>query len=96
MTRVYRVALPPDVAERVAHLPPGVERAVKAALRTIVDQPATGEALHGELAGRLKYRVRRYRIIYQIDRTSRTVRIVAIGHRRTVYEELAEQLKDER
>ena len=95
MTLVYQAVLPPEVAARLAHLPPGVKRAVKAALRAITDEPSTGEPLRGELEGRLKYRVRRYRIIYRIDRTSRTVRIVAIGHRRTVYEELAEELKKE-
>lgn len=90
---VYRAALPPDVAERTAHLPPGVKRSLKAGLRALAENPGLGEPLHGELQGNFKYRVRRYRILYQMDRSSRTLRVVAVGHRRSVYEELAERLK---
>jgi mRNA interferase RelE/StbE len=40
-----------------------------------------------------KYRVRRFRIVYAIDRKTRVIRLVAIGHRRYVYEELTAQLR---
>lgn len=50
-----------------------------------------GEPLHGELEGRLKFRVRRYRIVYRIDRSRKVVRVIAVGHRRSVYEELADR-----
>jgi mRNA-degrading endonuclease RelE of RelBE toxin-antitoxin system len=33
--------------------------------------------------------VRRFRIIYSIDRTKRVVRIFAVDHRRTIYEAVA-------
>jgi hypothetical protein len=33
--------------------------------------------------------VRRYRIVYQVNRRGKSVKIMAVGHRRTVYEELA-------
>jgi mRNA-degrading endonuclease RelE of RelBE toxin-antitoxin system len=43
------------------------------------------------LAGLWKYKVRRFRIVYEIRRKKRMVKIFAIGHRREVGEELAEQ-----
>jgi mRNA interferase RelE/StbE len=92
----FQVALPPDIAEFIAHLPPGVKRVVKAGIRALAENPGIGEPLHGELKGRFKYRVRRYRIVYAVDRSSRIVRLVAVGHRRSVYEELAEKLKEEK
>jgi mRNA interferase RelE/StbE len=91
---VYRAALPPDVAKFIAHLPPGVKRAVKAGIRALAVDPNVGDPLHGELEGSFKYRVRRYRIVYQIDKRARVIRIVAVGHRRSIYEELAERLKE--
>lgn len=91
---VYQVAVPPDVAELIAHLPPGVKRGVKAGIRALAADPTVGEPLHGELAGHFKYRVRRYRILYQVHRATRRVRIYAVGHRRSVYEALAEKLKE--
>jgi mRNA interferase RelE/StbE len=45
------------------------------------------------LNGLRKYRVRRFRIVYAVDRKERAIRVMAIGHRRYVYEELTEQLR---
>lgn len=89
----FAPAIPPKVAETVRHLPPDVKRAVKAAIRALSVNPAEGEPLQGELEGWWKYRVRRYRIVYQVNRTQKTLQIIAVGHRRTIYEELAERRK---
>jgi mRNA-degrading endonuclease RelE of RelBE toxin-antitoxin system len=40
--------------------------------------------------------VRRFRLIYEVDRKARLIRIFAIGHRREVYEELADRLREAR
>jgi mRNA interferase RelE/StbE len=85
---LYQAVVPPDVAEALAHLAPGLKRSVKAALRALAGDPSIGEPLHGELADCRKYRVRRYRIVYRIDRPSRQVRVLAVGHRRSIYDEL--------
>ena len=91
----YRPAIPPEVAEVIRHLPPQVKRAVRAAIQALTDDPDAGEPLHGELQGWFKYRVRRFRIVYGIDRPQRTVRILSVGHRRSVYEDLAERSGDD-
>jgi mRNA-degrading endonuclease RelE of RelBE toxin-antitoxin system len=41
-----------------------------------------------ELAGLWKYKMRRFRIVEEIDRKKRMIKIFAIGHRGEVYEEL--------
>ena len=86
----YRLTIRSAAAEVIRHLPPGIKRAVRSALDSLGRGPAAGEALHGELEGRFKLRVRRFRIIYSIDRTARVVNILAVGHRRNIYEEFAE------
>jgi mRNA-degrading endonuclease RelE of RelBE toxin-antitoxin system len=53
----------------------------------------TDEALPRESAGLWKYKVRRFRIVYEIDRKKRLMRVFVIGLRREVYEELADQLR---
>lgn len=85
----YRPDIPPHVAEVIRTLPPDVKRSVKAAIRALAADPSSGEPLQGELAGLMKYRVRRYRVVYEIVRPARILRIVAVGHRRSVYELLA-------
>ena len=89
----WRIDLPPHVAEVVRHLPPEIKQAVKAALRSIAIEPATGEPLRGELEGLWKFRVRRYRLVYAVDRRQRAIRIFAVGHRRGIYEEVSGRLR---
>ena len=89
----YRPDIPPHVAEVLRHLPPDVKQSVKAALRVLIDKPLAGEPLRGDLEGLMKYRVRRFRIVYAIESRTRVIRIHAVGHRRAVYEELADTLR---
>ena len=93
---VYRPDIPPHIAEIVRHLPPELKRGVKQALRTLSADPFAGAPLVGELTGLLRIRVRRFRIIYEVDRKARVIRIFAIGHRREVYEETADRLRQAR
>jgi mRNA interferase RelE/StbE len=85
----HRPAIPPRVAEVIRHLAPDLKRAVKSAIRTLSANPAAGEPLHGELRGLWKYRVRRFRVVYEVDRARKVVEIIAVGHRRDIYEEVA-------
>ena len=86
---VWRVAVPPHVAELIRHLPPEVKRGVKAAVRAVTADPTIGEPLRRDLEGLWKFRVRRYRMVYAVDRAARIVRIFAVGHRRGIYDEIA-------
>ena len=88
----YRPVIAPAVAERIRRLPPELKRAVREAIRAVGTDPRRGDPLRRELEGYLKFKVRRYRIVYRVDRESRTVSIVALGHRRTVYEETADRM----
>ena len=90
----YALDIKSPAAAVIRHLPPEVKRAVKAAIRALVANPVAGEPLRGELEGRFKFRVRRYRIIYGLDRARRIVNVLAVGHRRSVYEDIAERSRE--
>jgi len=89
----YQPRIPPAVAERIRQLPPDLKRGVREAIRAIADEPSSGERLERELDGCLKYKVRRFRIVYRIDRAAKIVQVLAVGHRRTIYEEVAELVR---
>jgi mRNA interferase RelE/StbE len=89
----FRPDIPPHVAEAVRSLHPDLKRSIKAAVRAIANYPECGETLQRELNGLRKYRVRRFRIVYAIDRKARVIRLMAIGHRRSIYEELTAKLR---
>jgi mRNA interferase RelE/StbE len=92
----FRPDIPPHIAAVIRSLNPDLRRSIRAAIDEIATNPECGEPLRGELNAYWKYRVRRFRIIYGVDRRKRKIRIMAIAHRRDVYEQLAIQLKDER
>ena len=85
--------IPPHVAEVIRSLHPDLKRSIKAAVRAIATDPECGVPLLRELDGLWKYRVRRYRIVYAVDRKARVIRFIAVGHRRHVYEELSARLR---
>lgn len=90
---MLKLVIAPGAAETIRHLPPSVKRGVKQAIRAIAADPNCGEPLQRELAGYRKFKVRRFRIVYAIDRGRRTVRIAAVGPRLTIYEKIAERLR---
>lgn len=92
----YRPLIAPEVAEFVRRLHPDLRRSIKHALRALSDDPSLGEPLRRELEGLWKYRVRRFRVVYTVDRSRRIIQVVAVGHRRTIYEELSEARLRER
>ena len=49
------------------------------------DPRSIGEALHGPMAHRWKYRVGDYRVIAELDDGVITITIVRVGHRSGVY-----------
>ena len=91
--RRYKVEIPPHLSQVLRSLHPELRQFVRAGLDSIEKNPESGEPLKGELRPYWEYRVRRFRIVYAIDRVKRRVRIVAIAHRREVYEHLAAELK---
>ena len=93
---VFQLDIPPHVAERIRHLHPDIKKSLKAALRAVAEDPGRGQRLLRELKGCWKYRVRRFRVVYSVDRPRRLIRILAIGHRRKIYEEVAELVKLQR
>ena len=85
----YRLVIAPQAPEVVRALHPDLKRSVRSALEALGDAPSIGEPLRGELAGLWRYRVRRFRIVYELDRSARLVRVMAVGPRRSIYEDLA-------
>lgn len=91
MSGSLRIDVPPHVAEVIRALPPEIKRSVKEALRLLASQPEAGERLRRDLSGYRRYRVRRYRIVCQCQ--ARVLRVIAVGHRRSVYEDVGAGLK---
>lgn len=86
----YRMEIPRALRDLIRHLPPGVKAKVKAALRSIADDPYRAKDLRDELARLRSYRIGRSRIIFRI--VGSVVQIVALGPRADIYERAATEL----
>jgi mRNA interferase RelE/StbE len=56
------------------------------ALEKIVDVPYAGTKLRGKLEGLWRWRVGKYRVIYLIDEKEKTIVLVDVGLRKSIYD----------
>ena len=83
---VYRISIPPRVADAISHFPPAIKRDAKQALRILSRDPHAGEPLEKELRGLWKFRIRSFRVVYRIVAEERLIQVMAVESRETVYE----------
>ena len=83
----FVLRVPDPVASVLRKLHPTIKSHIRIGLQTLLENPSSGKALRDELQGLRSHRVKRYRIVYRIDREKRRIEIVAIGPRRIIYEE---------
>jgi mRNA-degrading endonuclease RelE of RelBE toxin-antitoxin system len=84
---MVKMVLQSDAKCDLARLSKDVRRTILAACQDIHDDWGIGKTLSGKLTGFRVHRSGVYRIIYEVKESSR-IEIVAIGHRKDVYEKL--------
>jgi mRNA interferase RelE/StbE len=82
----YKLRIPNEIADLIRSLHPQLKRKVKSALKLIIADPHAGKSLKADLKGLSSFKVGRFRIIYSIA-SNRVIEIVAIGPRKTIYDE---------
>lgn len=77
------------VEEDIPNLPKAAREQIKKAIeyRLTQDPVGLGKPLRYSFVGHRRLRVGDYRIVYRIDNKAKTVIIVAIKHRKDVYQE---------
>ena len=90
---MYRVKLTATAAEMFNNLHPDIKKQLKATLKELYKTPYLGKTLQNELIDFRSLKLKRYRIIYQIDDQSKTIIIYAIGLRRDIYEVITELVR---
>ena len=81
-----------SAARAIGKFDPAVRRRLHAALQRLLEEPDRGKPLQLSLRGLRCWRTGDYRIVYRIVATRVEVFIVAIGHRRDVYDKLRSTL----
>ena len=81
-----RVRYTPEAASLIRKLHPEAKRMVRNGIRTLLENPLQGHELHLELSGFRSYRIKNYRVLYQINNHESFIEVYFVGHRRDVYE----------
>jgi mRNA interferase RelE/StbE len=92
-TRI-KLRVPDEIVALIRGCHPQLKGKIRAGLRHIIVEPESGKSLKDDLDGLKSYRISRFRIVYRIS-SKRMIDVVAIGPRRTIYEETYKIIKKE-
>lgn len=89
-----KLKVPDEIVSFIRGAHPQLKRKIRAALKLILASPGLGKSLRDELKGLKSLKISRFRIIYRIS-SNNYIEIVAIGPRKTIYEETFRIIKKE-
>ena len=83
----FTIRFTPESARILSKLHPENKKLIKAALDELSDKPYIGSVLQNELSGFRSYKVKRYRIVYNVCEEENVIQLYFVGHRTDVYEQ---------
>jgi mRNA interferase RelE/StbE len=86
---MFEVILSPEAQRFYSHADPPLARKLARCFAQLERDPRRHnniKRLAGELAGRLRYRMGDWRVIYRIDEAAQQVNVLVVAHRSEVYE----------
>ena len=78
----------PEASRLLSKLHPENKKLIRAALEDLRNNPYAGRDLQEELYGFKSFKLKRFRVLYNINEEENTIQIFHIGHRKDVYEQL--------
>jgi mRNA-degrading endonuclease RelE of RelBE toxin-antitoxin system len=82
----YNVVLSRQAENFFKKLDGRVKVKVRECLISLEEEIYVGKRLHGDLKENYSLRIGKLRVIYMVSEKDKTVYVVAIGHRRTIYQ----------
>ncbi len=82
----YRLLYSETSREQIKSLHPQIKLTVKSHIKILKDNPYVGKVLERELSGYYSLKMKRFRVIYEIDHQNHIVQIHYVGHRKDIYE----------
>ncbi len=90
----FRVRFTPEAARVLSKLYPDNKKLIKAGLNELRKDPYLGNDLQEELSDFKSYKLKRYRVLYNINEQENIIQIYYIGHRRDVYDQFRALLNE--
>ena len=90
----FKIRFTPEASRLLSKFHPISKMLIEQALNDIRQNPYIGSDLQEELYGFKSFKIKRYRIIYNINEDKNFVQIFYVSHRRDIYEEFRLLLKN--
>jgi mRNA interferase RelE/StbE len=84
----------PETSRLLSKLHPENKKLIRSVLEDLRKHPYAGSDLQEELHGFKSFKLKRYRVIYNIDEEDNIIQIFHIGHRKDVYEQFNRLLNE--
>jgi len=85
--RSLEIRFTPKAAKLLIKFRPTNKKLIKAALKNLRKDLNLGDELQEEIFGFRSYKVKRYRIVYNVNESEDAIEMYYVGHRRDVYEQ---------
>lgn len=89
----WTILYTPSAARSLRRLDPATRDKIRRALDLLASDPSRGKPLHLNMKGLRSWRTGDFRIVYRIVADRVEIFIIALGHRRDVYERLRRKLE---
>jgi mRNA interferase RelE/StbE len=86
----YNVFFTREAKRNVEKMDASITRIIKKAIQSLAVNPAKGKPLAYDLAGLHSLRTSDYRIIYRVKEKQLIIIVIAVGHRKEIYQKLKE------
>jgi mRNA interferase RelE/StbE len=83
----WKMRFTPEASRLLSKLHPENKRRIKKALGELQQDPYPGKDLQEELSGFKSLRIKKYRVVYNINEEEKIIQILYIGLRSDVYEQ---------
>ncbi|MCF8130933.1 MAG: type II toxin-antitoxin system RelE/ParE family toxin [Deltaproteobacteria bacterium] len=83
---VYTLLYSRTSRDQIKSLHPQIKPCIKSHIEQLKENPYLGKGLERELSGYYSLRMKRFRVIYNIDHQHHVVYIHYVGHRKNIYE----------
>jgi len=90
----YKMRFTPEASRLITKLHPESKTQIKQALQELQKNPYTGKDLQEKLYGFKSFKLKRYRIVYNINEEDSFIQIFHIGHRSDVYDQFRRLLNE--
>jgi len=79
--------------DKIKKLHPLLKPVIKSKIEQIREESYSGKPLERELSGYFSIRSKRFRVIYKILHEEKLIQIHYVGHRKDIYEQFGDQIK---